>query len=369
MMKMPRRSPLFVTLMCISLMNACIWCPNHHHSTSTVVAASFMPHQLPSRRTPCQYHHPPSLQHNLFLSSISSRLKKNTTPPFDNASAATIGMTRKNTVHRTTMSSRTFHSMTSNQDDDDDDDDNEINVTENPLPSSTKVRSSFSSFGEELLKSISSSFSIRQRLSQILDNPQALLEVRLDTTLTSCFVLSRFLWYDLSLPPKTVPQFEIQDIIMLVNVCSSVIVLGMCWTCAGIVSGIFLLSTSEQNTTPQNINNNNNNNNDNDHLLSPLLVFLMDAVPWKKLGFTTLLAGPLWLLIEIGFQWPPSIYYNNNPAAGAVDMGLLLESTTSNSVAAAAYHDVEFLTTTIITGCIGLFATMTIGKVVSKFVN
>jgi hypothetical protein len=121
------------------------------------------------------------------------------------------------------------------------------------------------------------------------------LEIRLDATLAACLVLARFLVYDTTLPKKTIPGFEIEDIIMLVNVFSSATVLAILWTMAGLVTGVF-----------------------EDRGFDPL-----------RLISTSALAGPLWLAIEIFFGWPP---------AGVAD-----------PTADAA--------TTIIVGCIGLCAT------------
>lgn len=129
------------------------------------------------------------------------------------------------------------------------------------------------------------------------------LEIRLDATLSSCHVLARFLVYDITLPKKDIPGFEIEDIIMLVNVSSSVVVLAILWTMAGLITRIF-----------------------EDRGFDP-----------PQLFSTVAISGPLWLATEIIFHWPP---------AGVVD------PTTD-------------LASTVFLGCIGLLTTISLGRFVS----
>mmetsp|Transcript_620 Transcript_620/g.828 ORF Transcript_620/g.828 Transcript_620/m.828 type:complete len:227 (-) Transcript_620:321-1001(-) len=130
------------------------------------------------------------------------------------------------------------------------------------------------------------------------------LEIRLDTTLTSCYALCRFLIYDMSLPKKEIPGFEIADVVMLINAFTSAAVLAIYWVIAGIVTRNF-----EDGS---------------------------DFDP-KKLFLTAALAGPPWLATEILFRWPP----------GGVD-----------EAAGAAV--------TIITGSLGLFSIMACGSALTS---
>lgn len=69
------------------------------------------------------------------------------------------------------------------------------------------------------------------------------LEIRRDVTLTACFVLCRFLLYDIATGAKTVPGWELQDIVLLTGTASSAIVLATYWTIAGLLTRSF--ETSE----------------------------------------------------------------------------------------------------------------------------
>ena len=131
------------------------------------------------------------------------------------------------------------------------------------------------------------------------------VEIRLDATLAACHSLARYLAYDMSLPPKAIPGFEVSDIIMLVNTFTSALVLAMIWTLAGLGTRLFEAATQEMQI-------------------------------WSRLALTTLVAGPLWLILELLFQWP-AVSDGNAPLR-------------------------------IIVGSLGLFATMGLGRIVSSLI-
>ncbi|KAI2506768.1 hypothetical protein MHU86_7663 [Fragilaria crotonensis] len=97
------------------------------------------------------------------------------------------------------------------------------------------------------------------------------VEIRLDATLAACHSLARYLAYDMSLPPKAIPGFEVADIVMLVNTFTSALVLAMIWTLVGLGTRLFEAATQEMQS-------------------------------WSRLALTTLVAGPLWLILELLFN-------------------------------------------------------------------
>ena len=100
------------------------------------------------------------------------------------------------------------------------------------------------------------------------------LEVRLDCTLVTCHTLARFLCFDMTLPAKQVPGLEIADIIMLLHTFSSAVLLALLWTMAGLAVQLF-----------------------------------EDAQDLYKVSATTILAAPLWILLERALGW--SLDYDN----------------------------------------------------------
>jgi len=71
------------------------------------------------------------------------------------------------------------------------------------------------------------------------------LEIRLDATLVACYVLCRFLVYDITMNDvKAVPGWEIRDWIWLTGTLSSATVLAFYWTCAGLLSRSFETTTT-----------------------------------------------------------------------------------------------------------------------------
>lgn len=128
------------------------------------------------------------------------------------------------------------------------------------------------------------------------------VEIRLDATLAACHSLARYLAYDMSLPPKAIPGFEVTDIIMLVDTFTSALVLSILWTLVGLGTRLFEATQELQS--------------------------------WSRLALTTLVAGPLWLILELLFQWP-AVSEGNAPVR-------------------------------IIVGSLGLFATMGLGRIVSS---
>jgi hypothetical protein len=137
-----------------------------------------------------------------------------------------------------------------------------------------------------------------------------LLEIRLDTTVLACHVLARFLVHDMMLPPKTVPGWEIHDIVLLLHTLSSLGILAILWTMVGL--GIGLWQKSESHSGGTNIN-----------------------WTWMQLFGTTALVGPCWLIIERVLGWS-------------------VEST--------------FGWQSVTLGSMGLFTTMALSRVIAQFV-
>jgi hypothetical protein len=69
------------------------------------------------------------------------------------------------------------------------------------------------------------------------------LEIRRDAVLVTCFVLGRFLVYDIFTSAKVTPGWEVQDIIWLTGTFSSSVVLVVYWTIAGLLSRSFESTT------------------------------------------------------------------------------------------------------------------------------
>lgn len=130
------------------------------------------------------------------------------------------------------------------------------------------------------------------------------LEIRLDATLASIYVLCRFLIYDITTGAKDHPGWEFKDVLWLLQTSSSAILLAALWTGAGLITRIFEDGSYELNIL-------------------------------KVLG-TVVLAAPIWLVLEIQFGWPPAgLLY----AEGADDMIPL-----------------------VLTGSVGLCSVMLLGK-------
>jgi hypothetical protein len=64
-------------------------------------------------------------------------------------------------------------------------------------------------------------------------------EIRRDTVLVTCFVLSRFLVYDILTSTKVTPGWIAQDVVWLTGTFSSATVLVVYWTIAGLLSKSF----------------------------------------------------------------------------------------------------------------------------------
>jgi hypothetical protein len=97
------------------------------------------------------------------------------------------------------------------------------------------------------------------------------LEVRLDATLCVTFALARFLIFDMTLPRKVVPGFEIVDVVAVLDTLSSAGALAILWILAGLLTGLF-----------------------------------QDTSNYSRLIATSVISGPLWILLERAFQWPIS---------------------------------------------------------------
>jgi hypothetical protein len=147
-------------------------------------------------------------------------------------------------------------------------------------------------------------------------NPSMEEEIRLDATLASCYILCRFLIYDITTGVKDVPGWQIQDWIDLANVASSCIVLSSLWTVVGLGTGIFSLDETDR------------------------------VDDGTKVLLSALLVGPLWISAEIWNQWPPN------------DMGLFAYGL--NSLPMGMVCDA------IATSTLGLACIMILGKTVAS---
>jgi hypothetical protein len=117
---------------------------------------------------------------------------------------------------------------------------------------------------------------LQQRLAQA-----DILEIRSDTTLVVCYVLCRFLIYDITMNPlKQVPGWEVQDWIWITGTLSSACVLAMYWTVAGLLSRSFESNTSSTSTGME-------------------MVLLQTLV-------TTALCGPIWVATEHLLKFGPT---------------------------------------------------------------
>lgn len=118
-----------------------------------------------------------------------------------------------------------------------------------------------------------------------LANP---LEIRLDATLASCYVLCRFLIFDILTSTKERPGWEVHDIIMLLQTFSSAILLSFLWTTVGIITGNFEVKDVGYSSgeTRQDLD---------------------------KTVATASVAAPIWVLTEALLGWPPAgvDYYSN----------------------------------------------------------
>ena len=129
-------------------------------------------------------------------------------------------------------------------------------------------------------------------------NQASFLEIRLDATLLACYVLSRFLVYDIANSTKTTPGWVLQDWIYISSAFSSAILLSFFWTLSGVlVTGSF--------------------DESNDYSASsswkPFL--------WNMINVTV--AAPLWLATE---QWlhfgPPGMAWQPYTPEDLITSGL-----------------------------------------------
>ena len=151
------------------------------------------------------------------------------------------------------------------------------------------------------------------------------LEIRLDATLAACFGLCRFLIYDITTGAKEVPGWQMSDFIMLGGAFSSCIVLSGTWSLFGVLTGIF----DEKN---------------------------YDSLIQLRIAVTALIAGPIWVLSEILFGWPPSgsiLRTEYGSVSNAIEFGL------SESLLIDLFSVVG-------TGTIGLVSIMYIGRFITS---
>ena len=149
------------------------------------------------------------------------------------------------------------------------------------------------------------------------------LEIRLDATLLACYVLARFLNYDISTGAKAIPGWNLEDWVRIWSAISSAILLSGFWT----LNGVFVTQTLVQTRHPGKVDNINNNNDDD----PPGKV---DTTFLRTLG-NLLLTVPLWLLAEEFFQFAPpglevyslEVYWTT--ALGLASVLLLVKGSTS----------------------------------------
>jgi hypothetical protein len=109
------------------------------------------------------------------------------------------------------------------------------------------------------------------------------LEIRLDATLVACYVLSRFLIYDIATGVKAVPGWELEDWIRILSTISSAIVLSLYWTFGGLV-----VTQSFEDSFVSDVDGRSS--------------------WWALTLVNVLVATPLWLLTEQTFRFgPPGI--------------------------------------------------------------
>ena len=143
------------------------------------------------------------------------------------------------------------------------------------------------------------------------------MEIRLDATLVAIHVLGRFLIYDLALPKKDIPKFEIPDVIAILNTFSSAGFLAILWTIVGLfVTGIFFEEIANEDGLGGN-----------------------EVLDFVRLASTALLVTPVWIVAEIAFHWPPT-------GVGGNDVDII---------------------NAIILGFLGLLVTMSVGRVVNRY--
>lgn len=129
------------------------------------------------------------------------------------------------------------------------------------------------------------------------------LEIRLEATLVSCYVLSRFLWYDIATGAKSIPGWELQDWVRILSTISSAILLSACWTGSGL---LVTQSFEVQETTTRSTTTTDSSS------ASPPIWLVLTLV-------NVLVATPLWLWLEQVLQFAP-------PGLEVYDMGIYLTS-------------------------------------------
>jgi hypothetical protein len=126
-------------------------------------------------------------------------------------------------------------------------------------------------------------------------------EVRSDSTLVACYVLARFLVYDLASGMKSVPGWELDDWINILSTMSSAIILAGWWTITGlVVTQSFEINSNDEGNVDNDYNN-DNNNNDGEY-------FTRNTRSINGIALTfvnVMIASPLWLMSEQMLQFGP----------------------------------------------------------------
>ena len=117
------------------------------------------------------------------------------------------------------------------------------------------------------------------------------LEMRLDATLVSIYVLARFLVYDIASGAKDIPGLDIQDWVRILSAVSSAIILSGCWSLCGlVVTNSFQVQQEEENEQDQ----------------GKAIIPIDDYLRTVTLTLVnTALSIPIWFLLERAFNFGP----------------------------------------------------------------
>ena len=127
-------------------------------------------------------------------------------------------------------------------------------------------------------------------LSSSLDRENS-LEMRLDATLVSIYVLARFLVYDIASGAKDNPGLDIQDWVRILSAISSAIILSGCWSLCGLVMTRSFQTQQEKE-----------NEQDEGKTIIPIDDNLRTVILTLV---NTSLSMPIWFLLERAFNFGP----------------------------------------------------------------
>lgn len=122
------------------------------------------------------------------------------------------------------------------------------------------------------------------------------LEIRLDATLVVCYVLSRFLLYDVTTGAKAVPGLELHDWIQIWSTVSSASVLALYWTQSG-----FIVTQSFENSVDKDEGHQLRDCEKDDGSIGSSI--LSSQLALTSVNVTV--AAPLWLVTEQALDFGP----------------------------------------------------------------